>query len=167
MTGSQRALTRKRKCSSSAEIRLRILDFERHIASLVTFSAGGRCPPGPPSRGAAPAPRWGLGGPWTPAFFCFFKISEWHPCICIFANVSLHTVLTRCKCEFTHCSYKMNDRKLSFFTFLFWLIGGASAKKNPTTTKNKQMDKSGQKSKSMDIGCLEYWQLFWGRQVYR
>ena len=38
-------LTGKRKCSSSAEIRLHIFDFERHIASLVTFSARG--PPGP------------------------------------------------------------------------------------------------------------------------
>ena len=58
---------------------MRIFDFERHIASLVTFSAGGRCPPGPPSRGADPAPRRGLGGPWTPTFFRFFKISECHP----------------------------------------------------------------------------------------
>ena len=40
--------------------------------------------------------------------------------------------------------------KLTFDTVLFWLIGGASAKK------------SSQKSENMDIGCSEYWQKYFG-----
>ena len=40
------------------------------------------------------------------------------------------------KCEFTNCSYKMNDRNLSFDTSLFWLIGSASAKTKAKTGQN-------------------------------
>ena len=36
--------------------------------------SGGLCPPAPPSKGAAPAPRRGLGGPGPrPDFFSFFQ----------------------------------------------------------------------------------------------
>ena len=40
--------------------------------------------------------------------------------------------------------------KVSFDTLLFWMIGGASAKK------------SGQRSENMDTGCLEYQQKYFG-----
>ena len=82
-------------------------------------------------------------GLWSGMNFAYVNKSR--PCVVCLYNW---------KCEMTHCSYKMNNIKISLWLW-FVLTGGASAKKQKTP-------KFGQKSENTGMCCLEYGQKYFG-----